>query len=182
MAFDALTRQTLRRCTVHDAVNHPHTEDKWYGPWADILNHLFPSSQGYEITPQFHVTDPDNSTYVVPNFVIRAGRIDGDVNLEESLASRTVLLVEIKSSSRSNDHGKEALMRQIEHQADSAFSDGARRKLFWIGVIGPHWLFGEKREDGQELTPLIRWHDVTHDDTSYHDFTRLAMAVRRLLP
>ena len=32
----------------------------------------------------------------------------------------------------------------------------ASGSVFWISVIDPHWLF--KHDDGQDPTPLIRWH------------------------
>jgi hypothetical protein len=43
----------------------------------------------------------------------------------------------------------------------------ACRTLYWIAVIGPHWRYGGKDDDGQpKLSKLIPWHDTTHDDAS----------------
>ena len=64
---------------------------------------------------------------------------------------RTVLIVEIKRASIWARGGKKALMRQIERQADVALSDTARRRVYWVGAIGPRWIYGVKEDDGQGL-------------------------------
>jgi hypothetical protein len=64
-----------------------------------------------------------------------------------------------------------------------AFSqpEAASKKLYWIGVMGPRWRYGSKEDDSQPgLTPLIPWHDTTHDDTSFNDLQTLAKLVRAL--
>jgi len=52
-------------------------------------------------------------------------------------------------------------------------------KVYWIAAIGPHWRYGE-RDDGQELVPLIDWHDTTHDAASYADLQQLVALVHAL--
>ena len=74
------------------------------------------------------------------------------------------------------DSGHDSLMQSIKDQMRAEFADSAREKVYWISVIGPHWSlwrYGVQRDDDQEPTPLIPWHDVTHDDASYHDFMQL---------
>jgi hypothetical protein len=54
-------------------------------------------------------------------------------------------------------------------------------KLYWIGSIGSHWIYGEKEDYGQQdLKPLIGWHDTTHDDASYRDLLGLVELVDSL--
>jgi hypothetical protein len=70
----------------------------------------------------------------------------------------------------------------IGRQADVAFSElrTAGQKVYWIGAIGPHWVYGEIK-DGQAPRPLIEWHDVTHDEESYRDFLNLVELVANLV-
>jgi hypothetical protein len=49
--------------------------------------------------------------------------------------------------------------------------------VYWIGVIGPHWRYGVKDDDGQDPIPLIAWHGVTDDQTSYTDLQTLVALV-----
>jgi hypothetical protein len=92
------------------------------------------------------------------------------------LLFRTVLVVEIKDP-RYLDHGKEALLQQLRRETDLAFSGiterTAERKLYWIGAIASHWMYGEKEDNGQDVMPLIKWHDTTFDDSSSCDFLKL---------
>jgi hypothetical protein len=46
--------------------------------------------------------------------------------------------------------------------------------------MGPHWVYGEQGDNVKDPKPLIEWHDVTHDDASYHDFLQLVKLVARL--
>jgi len=74
-------------------------------------------------------------------------------------------------------------MRQIGLQADAAFAGTAVEKVYWIGIIGPHWRYGEKEGDidnGRDPKPLIAWHHVTHDQASYCDLIQLVDLVARL--
>src|ERR1700677_630917 len=94
---------------------------------------------------------------------------------------RTVLIVVVMPNP-DWQAGIPLLETEINRQADIAFSGGvhgpchgpAFSKLYWIGVLGPHWRYGVKEDNGQELRPLIAWHDTTHDQASYDDFQHLA--------
>ena len=76
------------------------------------------------------------------------------------------------------------LEAEINRRADAAFSRRAGgtvrgvaiSKLYWIGAIGPHWQYGVK-DEGQELKPLIAWHDTTHDKASCDDFKDLVALI-----
>jgi hypothetical protein len=94
-----------------------------------------------------------------------------------SLVLRTVLVVKIRNTLHwDSDKGKDSLMRHIRIQTDAAFADTEVGKVYWIGVIGPHWRYGEteKGYGGQDPRPLIAWHNVTQSDASYDDLMRLA--------
>ena len=75
-------------------------------------------------------------------------------------------------------------MQQIARQTELAFlgnaSHKASRKVYWIGAIGSHWVYGEKEDDDQAPKCLIEWHDVIHDDASYSDFLQLVELVAGL--
>jgi len=64
MPFDIVTRTVLEYYTT----NPPATEDVWYGPWNTILTTLFPSAQGYIVTPQRRL--PDGPQNHIPDFII----------------------------------------------------------------------------------------------------------------
>ena len=59
-----ITRTVLEYYTAHP----PATEDVWYSPWTTILTTLFPSTQGYIVTPQRRL--PDDPESHIPDFVI----------------------------------------------------------------------------------------------------------------
>jgi hypothetical protein len=168
MGFDILTRTLLEEFTTHT----PHTVDDWYGPWATILTQLFPSSKGYVITPRRHVEGL--SIAQIPNLIIDVAKVT-----LPSPGRRTVLVVEIKNSQHW-DHGEKALMQRIRSWTTIAFTETAECKLYWIGAIGPHWMYGEKEDDEQAPKPLIGWHDVIHDDASYRDLLQLVELVASL--
>ena len=47
----------------------------------------------------------------------------------------------------------------------------------FTGILtGPHWQYGVK-DEGQELKPLIAWHDTTHDKASCDDFKDLVALI-----
>ena len=52
-------------------------------------------------------------------------------------------------------------------------------EVYWIAAIGPHWRYGEK-DDGQDLVPLIGWHDTIHDAASYADLQQLVTLINAL--
>jgi len=169
MTFDVLTRTILEHYTAHP----PTTEDVWYGPWTSILTTLFPTTQGYMVTPQRRLSDDSESH--IPDFIIEVARLS-----TPPLTLRTVLVVEIKNTQRWQSAGIEALQRQLNRQTDAAFAGTAHTKLYWIGTIGPHWRYGEREDNGQDLRPLIDWHHTTHDPASYHDFRVLVDLVTAL--
>ena len=88
MTFDVLTRTILEHYTAHP----PTTEDVWYGPWTSILTTLFPTTQGYMVTPQRRLSDDSESH--IPDFIIEVARLS-----TPPLTLRTVLVVEIKNPS-----------------------------------------------------------------------------------
>ena len=148
----------------------------WYGPWTTILTTLFPATNSFLVTPQCKVIDEDSSKSTIPDFVIEVSKIaqPGDLNLQ------IVLIAKIKNSHHWPD-GAEWLFVQICKQANSAFSQTAHRTLYCIGIIGPHWQYGSKEDDGQlELSKLIPWHDTTHDDASFNNLQILAGLVHAL--
>jgi len=145
-------------------------ESVWYGPWNTILTTLFPASDGFQVIPQRKLADEDDYESTIPDFIIEVSKATelGGLNFQ------LVLIVEIKNSHHW-PNGEGRLFVQLCKQANSAFSHAARRKLYWIGVIGPHWRYGSKEDDGQlELSPLIPWHHTTHDDASFDDLQTLA--------
>ena len=131
MPFDAVTRAVLEHFTTEP----PRTEDAWYGPWITILTTLFPSTQGYIITPQRRI----------PDFVIEVVKMGA-----APLIFRTVLIAKIRNSQHWED-GVPALERQLNRQLDAAFAGTAHSKVYWIGAIGPHWRYGEKLDEGQDM-------------------------------
>ncbi|KAF7785101.1 hypothetical protein Agabi119p4_1266 [Agaricus bisporus var. burnettii] len=165
--FDLVTRSVLG----HYTTNPPSSEDHWYGPWNAILTVLFPTAQGYIVTPQRRI--PDESDHI-PDFVVEVVKI-----VSPPMQLRTVLIVKIKNSQHW-EAGIPALERQILRQTDASFSGTAVSQVYWIGVIGPHWRYGIKEDDGQDAVPLIDWHHVTHDQDSYNNLQNLATLVAAL--
>lgn len=168
MPFDTTTRSVLEYYTAHP----PPTEDAWYGPWTTILTTLFPSTQGYVITPQRRI--PDDSESHIPDLVIEVVKLSAP-----PLIFRTVLIVEVKNTQHWLK-GVGSLERQINRQTDASFAGTAHTKVYWIGCIGPHWRYGEKQDSGQAPTPLIDWHHSTHDQASFDNLQVLAGLVAAL--
>jgi hypothetical protein len=167
MPFPDVPRTLLQYYATHTAPN----ESIWYGGWNAILNILFPVADGFLIN---HRTFVDESA--IPNFIFEVSKIAevGGPGLQ------LVLVVQIKNTHQWPD-GEEHLFAQICKQTNLALSPAASKKLYWIGVIGPHWRYGSKEDDCQPgLTPLIPWHDTTHDDASFNDLRTLAELVRVL--
>jgi hypothetical protein len=80
-----------------------------------------------------------------------------------SISFRTVLIVGIKNTQHWPwQSGIVDLLEQVGRQTDSAFAGSAYEKVYWIGVIGPHWRYGIK-EVNEQVPPetLIDWHHVT---------------------
>ncbi len=167
MPFDAVTRAVLE----HFTTNPPHTKDAWYGPWIAILTTLFPTTQGYIVTPQRRL--PDDPQSHIADLVIEVMKM-----ATAPLIFRTVLIVKIRNSQHWED-GIPALERQLKRQTDAAFTGTAYPKVYWIGAIGPHWKYGE-RIDGQDVRVLVDWHDTTHDQASFDDLQTLSHLVAAL--
>jgi hypothetical protein len=168
MPFDVITRTVLEHYTVHP----PATEDVWYGPWTTILTTLFPSTQGYIVTPQRRL--PDDPESYIPDLIIEVVKL-----IPSPLTFRTVLVVKVKNTQHWQS-GIPALERQLNRQTDASFAGTAYSKVYWIGTIGPHWRYGEREDNGQDLHPLIDWHHTTHDQASFNDLQVLADLVSAL--
>jgi hypothetical protein len=168
MTFDVVTRTVLEYYTTNPSV----TEDVWYGPRNTILTTLFPSAQGYIVTPQRHL--PDDPESHIPDFIIKVVKMS-----TAPCIFRSVLIVEIKNSQHW-EFGIPAHQRQLNRQTVAAFAGTAHSKVYWIGVIGPHWRYGEKEDDGRDVRPLIDWHHTTHDQASFDDLQTLARHVATL--
>ena len=171
MSFDIVTRTVLEYYTMHP----PATKDVWYGPWTTILTSLFPSTEGYIVTPQRR--PPDDSDSHIPDFIIEVVKLSTAL----ALIFRTVLIVEIKNSQHW-ESGIPALVQQLSRQTDAAFAGTVHTKVYWIAseTIGPHWRYGEKEDDGQDLQALIGWHHTTHDQASFDDLRVLVRLVAAL--
>jgi hypothetical protein len=168
MQLDAITRAVLEHYTAHP----PRTEDAWYGPWNAILASLFPSTQGYLVSPQQRLPSDDQSH--IPDFVIEVVKLS-----TPPLTLRTVLIVKIMNTQHWPS-GIQALRRQLGRQTNAAFAGTARDKVYWIGAIGPRWQYGEKIDDGGAAQELTEWHDTTHDLVSFNDLQALVQLVAAL--
>lgn len=168
--FDLTTRALLE----HFTQNRPSSESGWYGPWTTILTQLFPSAQGHVVTPQQTLWNESTVQHSIPDLVIEVLKMTSP-----PLNLRTVLIVEIRNTQHWPS-GISALDVSLGRQLDMAYSGSAVGKVYWIGVIGPHWRYGEKEDDGQKAEPLIEWHDTTHDQSSFMDMQALAELVKRL--
>ncbi|OBZ67868.1 hypothetical protein A0H81_12277 [Grifola frondosa] len=146
MPFDIIVRTVLEHYTAYP----PTTEDAWYGPWTTILVTLFPSIEGYVVTPQHRV--PESHT---PDLVLEVVKLSFS-----PLSFRTVLIVKIRNTQHW-ESGIVALQRQIARQTDAAFAGTAHTKVYWITAIGPHWRYGESGDEGKDPKPLIGWHHTT---------------------
>jgi len=136
-----------------------------------ILSALFPITQGYMVTPHRRCPDHPESHFPIIEVV--------KMTTMTPLKFHCVLIVEIKSS-QDWESGIPALQCQLNQQADAAFAGTTHSKVYWIGVIGPHWRYGEKEDDGQDARPLIGWHDATHDQASFDDLQTLKHLVSAL--
>lgn len=100
MPFDVITRTALEYYTAHP----PATEDVWYGPWIAILTTLFPSTQGYIVTPQRRLPPPpdDDAESHIPDLVIEVVTLSLRLSTAApparpgGLTFRTVLIVKVK--------------------------------------------------------------------------------------
>ena len=71
-------------------------------------------------------------------------------------------------------------MWQIGQQVDYAFSqpDLGAQTMYWIGTVGPLWVYRKKDNNGQDPVTLIEWHNVAHDGHSFQDFLQLQECAR----
>jgi len=171
MPFDIMTRAVLEYYTAHP----PATEDAWYGPWTTILTTLFPSSQGYLVTPQRRLPDDTQSDF--RDLIIEVVKL----SMSPLTFRRSVLIVKVRNTQHWQS-GIGGLERQLNRQTDAAFAGMAHTKVYWIGTIGPHWRYGETHndDDGQNPTPLIDWHHTIHDQASFNDLQVLTGLVAAL--
>ena len=161
------------------ATNPPENETDWYAPWTGILFFLFPVSQGYFVTPMAYF--PINN-HQPPYLAFEVSRW---TEPPRSGPLRRPLLIVVLMYSKDWQAGIPSLETEINRLIDAAFSGEtiggtAISKVYWIGVIGPHWRFGVKEDNGQRATPLIDWHDTTHDEASFDDFQHLAALVGKM--
>ena len=165
MSLDAATRTSLEE-TADDP-----SPDGWCCAWSTLLSILFPSNQGYAGCPR-------QRQGAEGDLIIEVAKVTSPESPSERLKFRILLIVEIKDYQHW-DHKKQQLMQQLRRQTDDAFSRTGRGKVFWIATIGPHWLYGEKK-DGQGMKPLIEWHHATFDDSSCRDLEQLVELVGSL--
>jgi hypothetical protein len=92
---------------------------------------------------------------------------------------RTVLIVEAKNT-QYWPTGIRQLERHINLQSDASFAGTAIQKVYWIGIIGPHWTYGVREDTAQDLTTLTDWHHTTHDQASFDDLQVLVGLVAAL--
>lgn len=164
--FDQATQAALERPTLQGSPS----ESMWYGPWNSIIVSLFPSSDGYIVTPQMRYPQIGQ----IPNFALEVARLR-----IPPTTFQVVLVVEIKNS-HLWPSGISRLERQLDAHTDASFAETALNKVYWIAALGPHWRFGVKEEDGQGIRPLTDWHHEIHDEASYDNLQQLASLVRQV--
>ncbi|KAF8334363.1 hypothetical protein F5887DRAFT_991447 [Amanita rubescens] len=143
--------------------------DGWFGPWNAILTTLFPPAQRYFVTPHRRPLDPDS------HLIIEVVKL----TTTAPITLRSVLIIAIGNAQHLKP-GIPVPERELNQQIDTAFAATARSKVYWIESIGPHWRYGVKEDDGQDVQPLIAWHDTTHDHASFDDFQTLTGLVAAL--
>ena len=114
-----------------------------------------------------------NSNPNVPSFLV------GIPDDTSPLGIRTLLVVDIMNH-QSWESGEDVLMEYIKYRTKAELTDNAREKVYWIRVTNSHWRYGLMADGDEDPTPLIPWHDVTHDDASYHDFVQLQKLVNHM--
>ena len=181
MSLDIPTRASMEQRIAHTSP----APDIWNTSWTGILTSLFSSSHNYMVIPRGG--NPVSGSQV-PDFIFEAAKgtfAPGPSGSTPILSLRTVLVIELKDP-KYWDHGKEVILQQLRRETDAVFSVErspalgiARQNLYWIGAIGPHWVYGE-RGHGQDVRPLIEWHDNIFDDPSYHELLRLVELVGSL--
>jgi len=96
------------------------------------------------------------------------------------IQSRIALFIEVRDTSNWQG-GIPAQEACLKHLINAAFTGNifsrARSKVYWISVIGPHWRYGYRDDDGEDLRPLIEWHHTTHDQDLYQDLAGLVAAL-----
>jgi hypothetical protein len=165
MSLPKLTRDLLQQYTD----NPPPDDSLWWGPWNGILFTLFVPIDDVFVMP--HHRELYSQVQPIPAFLV--GRYIKPESRGVPFRYRPLVIVDIMNDQYWGSGHDSLMMQSIKHQIKTEFADGGREKVYWIGVIGPRWRYGVQREDDQEPTPLIPWHDVTHDDASYHDFMQL---------
>jgi hypothetical protein len=165
--FDATLCTLLENFTT----SPPQDKTQWYKLWNAILLTSFPR---YIVTP-LHRTAGDSKHTRSRYLLFEVSKL---TKLPVESRSRTVLIVAVMHSPGPDWRtGIPLLETEINRQADIAFRGGvggpAISKVYWVGVLGPHWQYGVKEDNGRELSPSIAWHDTTHDQASYDDFQHL---------
>jgi hypothetical protein len=169
MGLDVATRTLLEKhYSKAQSVNNRG------GAWCSILTSLFPLSQNYTVCPRKRAEYHSDLILEVCKGIFTPGPLPGALEIE----NKTVLVVVVKDPQQW-DHGKELLLEQVGHRMDLGLDLRTAGKWFWVGSIGPHWVYGEQ-EYGQQAKPLIEWHDATFDDSSYRDLEKLVELVGSL--
>jgi hypothetical protein len=173
MGLDVATRNLLEKDTAYSKAHSAHWQslNRWGTVWSTILISLFPLSQGYTVGPRKRAEHHSDFIFEVCKVIFTPGPLPGPPEME----SKTVLIVVVKDPQQW-DHGKELLLEQVGHRMNLALDPRTDGKWFWVGSIGPHWVYGEQ-EYGQEAKPLIEWHDATFDDSSCRDLDQLVELV-----
>ena len=161
--FDHHIRDRLQLFTESPPIPN---SDVWDGLWTSVLTDLFPSLEGYILQPKRRF--PANSALLMEILKMPTSL---------TMPFRTVLVIEIRNNS-DWQAGIPAQEARLKCLINAAFAGNesfrARTKVYWISVIGPHWRYGYRNNNGEDITPLIEWHHTTHDQDSYQDFQDLA--------
>ena len=167
MPFDILVKTVLEDYTNR----RPQSESEWYGPWTAILTTFFPVGKGYSVTPQRKIISDEDHTSIIPDFVIEVLKIT-----TPPLDKRTVLIVEIKNTQHWPNKIS-ALEDQLLKQICVTLADNAKDLVYYIMAIGPHWRYGVKYDNGQQLQHLIEWRNTIHDESSFKELIKLSEKV-----
>ncbi|KAI0828009.1 hypothetical protein BC628DRAFT_131385 [Trametes gibbosa] len=138
------------------------SEDRLHATYSAILTHWFPTERGYLIDHQL-MDKGGKPEYIV----VRHG--GGTRN--------TLLIVELKRTSKWHDAGKAAVYEDLVGYIEGRFEVDLTRydRIFGLGGIGLRWRTCEMEKSGpHELNFLRGWTDDISSDTSYTAFGQFA--------
>ncbi|TDL18704.1 hypothetical protein BD410DRAFT_806409 [Rickenella mellea] len=146
-------------------------EDKFHGLYNAILNHWFPSSEGYIIEAQVNVDGG------IPEFVVRKVVSTG----KNTFSRCPVHVTELKRPSLWTEAGKVKVDRELVGYQETGLKETTYSKIFGLAGIGSRWKMTALIKSGGPDPDLLQdWRADIASDASYSLMEPIVAQAKRL--